>query len=206
MTAAARLQSATAMAGLLVGGGALALLAGGRGWQTVTAVRTRPLTGEVLSVTGRTLHPAVTALAVVALAGIVGVLATRGRARRVIGGVLVVVGGVLVWQSLTGLAAMTTAHAHSVLRDARGGVGLDTVVALRVVVHPTWPVLAAVGGVLVAVAGVLTLVWGARWSGLSRRYESPQPASTDAGMWTALDGGLDPTADPAPDPSARTEP
>lgn len=207
MTGAARVQFATAMAGLLVGG-ALALIAGGRGWQTVTAVRTRPLADEVLSVTGRTLHPAVTALALVALAGVVGVLATRGVARRVVGGVLAVVGGVLCWQSLAGLAAMSTAHAHSALRDARGGVGLDAEGALRVAVHPVWPVLAAVGGVLVLVAGVVTLGWGSGWSGLSRRYESPQSgaAGTDTGLWNALDGGLDPTADPAADPSARTEP
>ena len=82
---------AAALLGLIIGG-ALALFASGRSWQTVTAHRARPLADDVLEVTGRTLHPAVTGLAVVALAGVVGILASRGIARRIIGAVLVIAG------------------------------------------------------------------------------------------------------------------
>ena len=47
--------------------------------------RAHPFTDDVVSVSGRTIDGAVTALALVALAGVVAVLATKGVARRVIG-------------------------------------------------------------------------------------------------------------------------
>ena len=94
-------------------------------WQTVTAHRARPLADDVLEVSGRTLHPAVTGLAVVALAGVVGILATRGIARRIIGAVLVVAGAIVGWDAVTGLHAISPEHARTLLRDAQTGVGLD---------------------------------------------------------------------------------
>ena len=106
MTPVGRLTFAAALLGLIVGG-ALALFASGRGWQTVTAQRARPLADDVLDVSGRTLHPAVTGLAVVALAGVVGILATRGIARRIIGAVLVVAGAIVGWDAVTGLHAIS---------------------------------------------------------------------------------------------------
>ena len=145
MTPVGRLTFAAALLGLIVGG-ALALFASGRGWQTVTAQRARPLAVDVLDVSGRTLHPAVTGLAVVALAGVVGILATRGIARRIIGAVLVVAGAIVGWDAVTGLHAISPEHARTLLRDAQTGVGLDPGQAVTVAVHPIWPVLAALGG------------------------------------------------------------
>ena len=79
----------------------------------VTAQRARPLADDVLDVSGRTLHPAVTGLAVVALAGVVGILATRGIARRIIGAVLVVAGAIVGWDAVTGVARdLTGARAN----------------------------------------------------------------------------------------------
>jgi uncharacterized membrane protein (TIGR02234 family) len=204
MTAVGRLTFAAALLGLIIGG-ALALFAGGRGWQTVTAHRARPLADEALDVTGRTLHPAVTGLAVVALAGVVGILASRGIARRIIGAALVITGGIMCWDAATALRAISSEHARTVLRDAQTGVGLDAGRAVTVAVHPVWPVLAALGGLLIALAGALTIGYGAAWKGLSGRYEHPQPAAgpqRDVRLWSALDRGIDPTADPAPDVTA----
>lgn len=200
MTAGGRLTFAAALLGLIIGG-ALALFAGGRSWQTVTAHRARPLADDVLDVTGRTLHPAVIGLAVVALAGVVGILASRGIARRIIGAVLVIAGGIVCWDAATALRAISSEHARGVLRDAQTGVGLDAGRAVTVAVHPVWPVLAALGGLLILVAGTFTIGYGAAWTGLSGRYEHPQPAAGpqhDARLWSALDRGIDPTADPAP--------
>ena len=111
MTAGGRLTFAAALLGLIIGG-ALALFAGGRSWQTVTAHRARPLADDVLDVTGRTLHPAVIGLAVVALAGVVGILASRGIARRIIGAVLVIAGGIVCWDAVTALRAISSEHAR----------------------------------------------------------------------------------------------
>jgi uncharacterized membrane protein (TIGR02234 family) len=158
------LTFAAALLGLIVGG-ALALFASGRGWQTVTAHRARPLADDVLDVSGRTLHPAVTGLAVVALAGVVGILATRGMARRIIGAVLVVAGAIVGWDAVTALQAISPEHARTLLRDAQTGVGLDPGQAVTVAVHPIWPVLAAVGGVLIVLGGALTIACGAAWKG-----------------------------------------
>ena len=197
MTAGGRLTFAAALLGLVIGG-ALALFASGRSWQTVTAHRARPLADDVLEVTGRTLHPAVIGLAVVALAGVVGILASRGIARRIIGAVLVIA-------AVTALHAISSEHARSALRDAQTGVGLDAGRAVTVAVHPVWPVLAALGGLLIVLAGALTIGYGAAWTGLSGRYEHPQPAAGpqhDARLWSALDRGIDPTADPAPSVTA----
>jgi uncharacterized membrane protein (TIGR02234 family) len=208
MTAVGRSTFAAALLGLIVGG-ALALFAGGRGWQTVTARRARPLADDILEVSGRTLHPAVTGLAVVALAGVVGILATRGLARQIIGAVLVVAGAIVCWDAPTALHAISGEHARTVLRDAQTGVGLDAAQAVNVAVHPIWPVLTAFGGVLIVLGGALTIAYGAAWKGLSGRYEHPQPAAgpqPDARLWSALDRGIDPTVDPAPDITAADRP
>jgi uncharacterized membrane protein (TIGR02234 family) len=198
-----RTSFAAALLGLVLGAG-LALLASGRSWQTITAHRDRPLADDIVDVTGRTLHPAVTGLAVVGLAGVVGILASRGLGRRAVGIVLVIAGGVICWEAWTSLRAISSEHARTVLRDARSGVGLDPGRAISVAVHPVWPVLAGLGGLLVLAAGVLAVVGGAAWSGLSRRYEQPEPTGpqSDATLWSTLDSGIDPTTDPSP----RTEP
>jgi uncharacterized membrane protein (TIGR02234 family) len=215
MTRRAGASFAIALVGLAIGGAA-ALLAASRPWLTIIAPRDRPLADDVLDVTGRTLYPAVTGLALVALAGVVGVLATRGTARRIVGVVLVLTGGGLCWQAVRGLWAVSAGPARGLLRDARNGVGLAPDRSLGVAVHAGWPIVAALGGVVVILAGALTAVRGPTWRGLSRRYDAPEPgALTDATLWTALDRGADPTSDgPSPadpvdsttDPPARTQP
>src|SRR5579875_3882920 len=83
----------------LVGAGGALLLAT-RDWQTITTPRPSPLHADVLHITGRTVDTAPTALALVALAGVVAVLATRGIVRRVVGVVLALAGVGLVWRAI----------------------------------------------------------------------------------------------------------
>lgn len=190
---------------LLLIGGAGALLLAGRSWQRIVAPRPRPFTDEVVSASGRTLEPAVAALAVVALAGVVAALATRGIARRIVGGVLALVGVAMVWRALVGLSAVAPSRASSLVADAHTGAGLDPGMVPRVGVHVAWPLLAALCGLAVAVGGVLLAAWGHRFARLSGRYEAPQTRTeverqrSDAMFWNALDRGHDPTADGAPD-------
>ena len=178
----------------VVGAAALLLLST-RAWQTVTTARTRPFGDDVLQVSGRTVDGAVTALALVALAGVVAVIATSGLARRVIGALVGLAGLVALWRSLAALPAVSAGRAMSLVREAHPQVTGTP----HVTTHPVWGVLSIVAAVLVAVAGVVTAVYGGRWRGLSARYErrAPDPeqarARADASLWTALDSGEDPT-------------
>ncbi len=196
---AARGELAAALIALLLGAGTALLLAG-RAWQTVRAVRPLPLPVDVLGVSGRTLEPAITALGLVGLAGVVAVLATRGLARRVVGGLLALAGAVIIWRAAAGLAAVTSAHARNLVSDAHTGVGIDATTRVEVNVHAVWPVLSIVCGILVAAAGILVAMRGATWTALSMRYEAPTAAAraerapTEASLWNALDRGDDPTA------------
>ena len=72
-------------------GAAVALLVSALTWQKIS-VNQNGLASAVVHVSGRTLDSAPTALALVALAGVVALIATRGVWRRVVGAVLVVVG------------------------------------------------------------------------------------------------------------------
>ena len=134
----------------VVGAAALLLLAT-RHWQTVTTVRQRPFADDVLHVAGRTVDGAVTALALVALAGVVAVIATNGLARRVVGALVALAGLVAVWRVIAALPAVDAARAMSLVRDAHPQVAGTP----HVTTHPVWGVLSIVAAVLVVAAGVL---------------------------------------------------
>ncbi|MCW2656287.1 MAG: family rane protein [Jatrophihabitans sp.] len=180
-------------------GAAGALLVALRSWQVVTTPRTRPLRDDVLDLSGRTVDSASTALALVALAGVVAVLATRGVPRRVVGAVLGLAGVGLVWRAVASASAVSTGRARTLVAERHKTVTVDANVVPHVAVHAVWPVLSAICGVLVVAAGVLIAVRGHRWQGMSARYEA-QPARADnpvkaaAALWSALDRGEDPTS------------
>ncbi|MFC4064268.1 Trp biosynthesis-associated membrane protein [Actinoplanes subglobosus] len=167
-----------AVASGLAGGG-LALYAATRVW--VAEVEQRPGLSDLRTEqTGADLQPWLIGLAVVALAGTGALLATRGVARRLLGGLLALAGaGVVVGAVL-----------------ARAGA--DPGVA-----SPVWPIACACGGAAVVVGGVLAARHGHRWSAMSSRYERRPAAPAEvetagpaAGrdLWDALDRGEDPTA------------
>lgn len=180
---------------VLGAGGALLLSL--RDWQTVTTPRTgRP--ADVLDLSGRTVDAASTAFALVAAAGVVAVLATRGVVRRVVGGLIVLAGAGLVWRAIAALSAVSTSRARSLVSSRHQTVSTGGVVP-HVAVQAVWPVLSLVCGVVVIGAGALVAWRGHRWQQLSSKYENaapPQhddPARTAATMWNALDKGEDPT-------------
>ena len=187
----------------LVAAGA-ALLIGGRTWQTVTT----PLGNrdDVLDLSGRTVDSASTALGLVALAGVVAVLATRGLARRIVGAVIALSGAGLVWRAVESFAAIGVGRARRLVVDRHKTVGGSTVPP-RIEVHTVWPTLVLVCGVVVLLAGLLIAWRGHRWGAMSARYENRavaedaaqaeaevNPQKAAASLWTALDRGEDPTS------------
>jgi len=174
------------------------LVAAGRSWAVVELPGTGLLPGRAIGVPGSALVPGLQALGLVGLAGVVAVAATRGWGRIAVGAVLLVVGGGVVALTAGVLADLTTAALDTaVVRDA-GGTSQGTVAGTG------WPLLAALGGLLLAGAGLLVAVRGRRWAALSRRYDAPAtrtqappPTSgpvAERELWEALDRGEDPTA------------
>lgn len=181
-------------------GSAGALLIATRTWQTVTTPRPAPLHDDVLPVSGRTLDAAPTAIALVALAGVVAVLATRGVVRRVVGGVLALAGGALLWRAIASAGALSSRRARELVSEQHRTVDVSGAVP-HVQTHAIWPVLTFVCGVLVLASGALIAWRGHRWRAMSSRYEALPAQVADsskaaATLWTALDHGDDPTEGP----------
>jgi uncharacterized membrane protein (TIGR02234 family) len=180
----------------LAGAGA-ALLIALRTWQTVTTPRPAPLHDDVLHVSGRTVDAAPTAFALVALAGVVAVLATRGVLRRLVGAVLVLSGLGRVWRAVASASAVGADRARALVAGHHSTVDVSRVVP-HVSTHAQWPVLTVGCGLLVAASGALIAWRGHRWVVMSARYEAAPAAEADPGkaaatLWTALDRGEDPT-------------
>ncbi|HJQ43335.1 MAG TPA: Trp biosynthesis-associated membrane protein [Jatrophihabitantaceae bacterium] len=202
-----RVEFATALLLDLIGGGA-ALLISTRHWQTVHIDREPPLPDHTLEITGRHLDNAPTAVAVVALAGVVAVIAVKGLARNVVGAALALAGVILMWRSLALLDPTSFSWVlHHYQSDPSVAVGIDT---SRPSSHRVWPWLSTVSGLLIVVAGVLIAARGHTWATLSARYEAPTAATQDddvararrdASMWQSLDRGDDPTDQHVPEPN-----
>jgi uncharacterized membrane protein (TIGR02234 family) len=211
---------------LLLGaaGAGLVLLSVRQDWAHVLTRAPAPLPSPAVAVSGQALVPLAGALGLAALAGMVAVIATRGAARRVVGGLLAVFGlGIAVAVSLHLGSADVLAAAHSAgvspagsvtggsgsgSASFPGGAAPSVTTAGRVVLAALpWRVAAVLGSAAVLAAGVLVAWRGPRWPGLSSRYERPaalaagqRPAADAAGMWESLTRGIDPT-DPAPSPA-----
>ncbi|MFU8854248.1 Trp biosynthesis-associated membrane protein [Micromonospora sp. SL1-18] len=166
---------------LCLAGAGLALWAVTRSWSVeVTARGSLPPVRHAR--TGADLLPWVSALALVGLAGGGAVLATRGRVRRLLGGLLTLVG-----------LAVAAGGGYGMTAALGGGVGRQ------------WPALVLVGGLIAAVGGAFTALRGGAWPAMGARYERQARPSgrADAGRpavergtrdaWEALDRGEDPT-------------
>jgi uncharacterized membrane protein (TIGR02234 family) len=188
---------------LLLGlaGAGLALWAATRTWSLL--VIDRPgLPALRTATTGAEDFPLLIGLALVALAGVGALLATRGLVRRVLGGLLAAVGAGLAVQAITGRAGLDV---------GRAGAGATI-----------WPVVCVVGGAMIVVGGLAAARQGHRWPTMGSRYErrnvpsapsgpgdAPGPQATaspddqsrsalapadNRAVWDALDRGDDPTA------------
>jgi uncharacterized membrane protein (TIGR02234 family) len=211
-------------AALVVLGGLLAILAGGRTWLSVTPVgATVSAVSGAIPVSGREAAPAGAALGLVALAGAVALLTSGPVVRYVVAALLTLCGAGLVAVPLSfGPGGSQDAARDAVARvtGSRGGNGSGFAASTT-----PWPTVCAAAGLLVLAGAVLALVRGRRWAGPSRRYETPavtgggavalatgsagsaaEPVTATTGAatardraydtWDALSDGNDPTADP----------
>ncbi|MGN6689176.1 MAG: Trp biosynthesis-associated membrane protein [Actinomycetales bacterium] len=156
-------------------GGGVALLASAQPWASGRAAPGPGLPALAVSVAGRQAAPAVGALALVALAGIVALFATRGIARLVVAALLLVAG-----LGLTVAALVATRDPAQLLREAPAAAGLPSAGPREVAggALSLWPWAAAASGLLIAAAGLLAL--GSRgWPGMSARYERAGGAAAD---------------------------
>lgn len=180
----------------LVAGGALGLVASARTWGA--AAVDDGLVTTTVQVSGRELVPLGPAVALLALAAVVAVPATRRTGRRLVGAVLATAGLVTAaWAAVvtTDLTARTAQWVGSSGGDVTG-----------VQTAPAWAVLATAAAVLIAGTGLAVLIRGAGWPALGRRYErraarldppaAGDPSDLRAGRetWDAMDRGEDPTS------------
>jgi uncharacterized membrane protein (TIGR02234 family) len=180
----------------LAAGGALGLVAFTRTWGE--AAVDDGLVTTTVQISGRDLVPLGPAVALLALAAVVAVPATRRTGRRLVGAVLATAGLVTAAWAAVVTIDMTARTAQWVGPSGGDVTGVQTA--------PGWAVLGAAASVLIAGTGLAVLVRGAGWPALGRRYErraarSDPPAAGDpsdlrAGRetWDAMDRGEDPTS------------
>jgi uncharacterized membrane protein (TIGR02234 family) len=185
-------------------------------WAQAVFSQPKPMTAEVVNVSGTDLVPLAGALGLAALAALVGVIATRGWVRRGVGVLLALFG------AGAGAAAVTTVTAQTVLSVAAGKVASPELAALSgaagsttggssggsalvvsgaaghaIMTGTPWQVAVIIGALLVFAAGVATALRGQDWPVMSARYAAPARRLDAATMWESLNGGVDPTDDRA---------
>ncbi len=176
--------------GLAALAGAVILFAASRSWQTVTIERRPPFGPLQVELTGRALYPALSGLAVVALLSVALVLVTGGLLRRLLGGLLVLVGASACGYAGSGLTTPGPARLARLLGDRLAqSSGLPLLQR-----HPVWVVLTLLAAALLVLCGLLLAVRAGRWQlGLSARYAAPAAVAESADPWRRLDRGEDPT-------------
>jgi uncharacterized membrane protein (TIGR02234 family) len=170
---------------LLLGlaGAGLAIFGATRTWSMQVIVR--PGLPELRTArTGADDFPLLVGLALVALAGAGALLATRGVVRRVVGGLLAVVGAGVIVQTLTGRIGLDV---------GRAGAGATT-----------WPIVCLLGGAMIVAGGVAAAAQGHRWPTMGARYERRPTAKPSAGRVT--DARPPAAAEPGAEPSAQRGP
>jgi uncharacterized membrane protein (TIGR02234 family) len=193
---------------VVMAGATLLLVAAGRTWASGLLTAPGQAAGVPVEVTGTDLTGVLSGIGWAGLAGIAGLYAARGWARRLIG-VLVAGGGLLALATVWSVRASANLAA-AIGEHATGAAGVAQVVE-DPDLHAAGPAMAAVGAGLLVMSGLVAAVRATTWPGMGTRYDrvtTPRPhqAETPSDLWKSLDAGDDPTL-PAPDGdgvSART--
>ena len=173
-------------------GALLVLLAVRQRWAQADFTMPKPLSPEVVNVSGADLVPLAGALALAALAGLAAVIATRGVLRRVAGVLLALFGagaGAAIMTSVTAAtvvsvaaskvaspesAAVSGAAGSTTSGTSGGGALVVTGSAGHAVMTGTpWHVAVLIGALLIFIAGLATALRGTDWPVMSARYDAP---------------------------------
>jgi uncharacterized membrane protein (TIGR02234 family) len=181
---------------LCLGGAALLLLAISRTWLTLRFGAAPPLPGRVVAATGDDLVPGFRALALLGLAGVAALPATRSWGRLAVG---VLTGAAALWAAAAAAAERRSPTLHELVGDL-GCAKARTGLCFGEYDRPQLGLaLAVLGSLLLLAAGAVAAVRGGAWRPAeASSYEAPGGAApepvTDKGVWDALDRGDDPTA------------
>ncbi len=154
-----------------------------------------PFTGPTTAAANGTgLRPELVPLMLVALAAVAAVLATGGWFRRVIGAVIVLAAGLLLWR-LGGWVAGTADVAAFPKDVPPGSKPAGPPSANRV-----GPSLGLAGSAVFFAAGATVVLRAHRMPGMGAKYSAPSTRKQgakdpDRQLWESLDEGEDPTAD-----------
>ena len=182
------MKSRTLAFGCLIIGGVLALVGSAQPWWRAVGQ------GVVVTFSGTQATAGLSqALALVALAGTLLLLVLRTRGRRVVAALLLLVGAALAI-----VGGSRPQPGADVVRSRIREVSLADAFQLTVT---AWPWVCALSGVLVAGGAVLTMITAATWPSASDRFQAGRlkaqvsDSNDPAGLWRALDAGVDPTTD-----------
>jgi len=173
-------------------GAGLVILAVRQRWAEAVFTPPKPLTPQVVDVSGSDLVPLAGALALAALAGLAAVIATRGVLRRVAGALLALFGvgaGAAVLASVTAATVVSVAAskvaspesaavsgaAGSTTSGSTGGGSfvVSGSAGQAIMTGAPWHVAVLAGALLIFAAGLATALHGPDWPVMSSRYDAP---------------------------------
>jgi hypothetical protein len=174
-------------------GGGLILVSARQRWAQAVFTPPRPLSAQVISVTGSDLAPLAGALGIAALACLAAVIATRGLVRRASGIVLAAFGigaAVAAGTAVTAASVLSAAASHAGAPGAVSGAGSTTggtvpgagggpgvslagATGQAIMAGAPWRAALLLGALLIVAAGAATAWRGPRWPVMSARYDAP---------------------------------
>lgn len=173
-------------------GAGLVLLAVRQRWAQAVFTPPKPLSPQVVDVSGGDLVPLAGALALAALAGLAAVIATRGTLRRAAGVLLALFGagtGAAVTTSVTAATVVSVAASKVASPESAaisGTAGSTTSGATSggsfvvsgstgqaIMTGTPWHVAVLIGALLIFLAGLATALRGTDWPVMSARYDAP---------------------------------
>jgi hypothetical protein len=173
-------------------GAGLVLLAVRQRWAQAVFTPPKPLSPQVIDVSGSDLVPLAGALALAALAGLAAVIATRGTLRRAAGVLLALFGagaGAAVLTSVTAATVISVAASKvaspesAAISGAAGSTTSGSAAGRSFVISGStgqaimtgapWHATVLIGALLIFAAGLATALRGTDWPVMSARYDAP---------------------------------
>lgn len=181
----------------------LTLAAATQTWVAVDLV-TGAAAVDGVTATGQSLSPALSPIAIAALASALVLTIAGPLFRRVLGGLVAVLGVGILLVALT-VASDPRASARSSIAAVTGLSGDAQYTVVDAAQSTGWPIVAMIAGPLLALAGLAVILLSGRWRAGGRKYQSqggnrPARAANERpdriADWDALSDGDDPTHTP----------